>query len=181
MEMKVTAVQFLLVNRGMEKSNSAEQRKQLGGSLIWHLSCLFLWRGCEATAIERDSSVRAPGQRCCLLETFIRQRSQTRRPGAQRFCGCHCSISIYVYIVSASENHGSDHLLGTQYLHFKTHFFFLRDLGLTSRKIPLLQSAIRSFGVLKFQLLICKKSFIQQHSGRDSLKAWNKEPWSKQW
>lgn len=179
--MKVTAVQFLLVNRGMEKSNSAEQRKQLGGSLIWHLSCLFFWRGCEATAIERDSSVRAPDQRCCLLETFIRERSQTRRRGAQRFCRCPRTISIYVYKVSASENHGSDHLLDTQYpsMHFKTHFFFLRKFGLTSRKIHLLQSAIRTFCILNIQLSIWKKSFIPLHSRGNSLKAWNKEPWSK--
>lgn len=89
MEMKVTAVQLLLVNRGMGKSNSAEHRKQLGGSWNWHLSGSFRWRGCEAAAIERDSSVRATGRRGCLLETFIRQRSQTRRAGEQRLCHRH--------------------------------------------------------------------------------------------
>lgn len=136
MEMKATAVQFLLVNRGMGKSNSAEHRKQLGGTWNWHLSHSFCWRGCEAATIERDSSVRATGQRCCLLETFIRQRSQTRRPGDQRFCHRCRSISLYVYIVSASENHRGDYLFETQYVHFKSHFLpsFLLEFRLMTRK-----------------------------------------------
>lgn len=87
----------------------------------------------------------------------------------------------HVYIVSASENHSSDHLLDTQYLHFKTHFFLLRKFGLTSRKIQLLKSAIRTFCILIIQLLIWKKYFIPLHSRGNLFKAWNKEPWSKHW
>lgn len=153
MEMKVTAVQFLLVNRGMGKSNSAEHRKQLGGSWNWHLSGSFRWRGCEAATIERDSSVRATGQRCCLLETFIRQRSQTRRPGNQRFCHGRRSISIYVYTVSAAENHRGDHLFETQYVHFKTHFLpsSLFEFSLMCRKKNhALQLAISIFYISGF-------------------------------
>lgn len=163
MEMKVTAVQFLLVNRGMVKSNSAEHRKQLGGSWNWHLSGSFGWRGCEAAAIERDSSVRATGRRRCLLETFIRQRSQTRRPGEQRLCLRHRSISIHVYIVSASENHHGDHLLGLQHLHFKNHFLpsYLLEFILMSSKVH------SQLGISLFCISAKKeKAFIQLHNCR---------------
>lgn len=152
MEMKVTAVQFLLVNRGMGKSNPAEHRKQLGGSWNWHLSRSFRWRGCEAATIERDSSVRATSQRCCLLETFIRQRSQTRRPGDQHFCHRRLSISIYVYILSASESDHGDYFFETQCVHFKTHFLasFLLEFRLMSRKIHILQLAFSVFCISAF-------------------------------